>query len=61
MDAIVYMVLLGLGLTVVPQPCQPLLDAYGLKVNPLGRQAPSAISPHRHGLAPCGRRQPSHL
>ena len=40
MDAIVSMVSLGLGVTVVPQPRQPLLDAYGLKVIPLGRQAP---------------------
>jgi DNA-binding transcriptional LysR family regulator len=39
-DAIVSMVSLGLGVTVVPQPRQPLLEAYGLKVIPLGRQAP---------------------
>lgn len=40
MDAIVSMVSLGLGVTVVPQPRQPLLEAYGLQVIPLGRQAP---------------------
>ena len=40
MDAIVSMVSLGLGVTVVPQPRRRLVEAYGLRVIPLGRHAP---------------------
>ncbi|QHI98489.1 LysR family transcriptional regulator [Xylophilus rhododendri] len=40
MDAIVSMVSLGLGVTVVPQPRERLVQAYGLRVIGLGRQAP---------------------
>ncbi|WPB58254.1 LysR family transcriptional regulator [Xylophilus sp. GOD-11R] len=40
MDAIVSMVSLGLGVTVVPQPRKRLLEAYGVRVIGLGRHAP---------------------
>ena len=41
MDAIVSMVSLGMGVTVVPQPRHQLLRAYDLKVVALGRFGPS--------------------
>lgn len=40
-DAIVAMIALGLGVTVVPRPRRPLLEGYGVREIPLGRQAPS--------------------
>lgn len=40
MDAIVSMVSLGLGVTVVPQPRRRLVDAYELREISLGRRAP---------------------
>jgi len=41
MDAIVSMVSLGLGISVLPKPRQALLDAYPVKVISLGANAPS--------------------
>lgn len=40
MDAIVSMVSLGMGVTVVPQPRRPLIDAYSVTEISLGRTAP---------------------
>ncbi|MCY0853370.1 LysR family transcriptional regulator [Cupriavidus sp. D39] len=40
MDAIVSMVSLGMGVTVVPQPRRPLIDAYLVTEISLGRSAP---------------------
>jgi DNA-binding transcriptional LysR family regulator len=40
-DAIVAMIALGLGVTVVPRPRRPLLEGYGVREIPLGRHAPS--------------------
>lgn len=41
MDAIVSMVSLGMGVTVVPQPRRPLLAAYAVQVVDLGTKSPS--------------------
>lgn len=41
MDAIVSMVSLGLGVTVIPQPRRPLIEAYAVREVALGRRAPS--------------------
>ncbi|ABE43997.1 LysR family transcriptional regulator [Polaromonas sp. JS666] len=41
MDAIVAMVSLGMGITVVPQPRRPLLAAYSVREVALGHKAPS--------------------
>lgn len=40
-DAIVAMVSAGLGVSVVPQPRRPLLEAHGVTELPLGRQGPA--------------------
>ncbi|WP_029554587.1 LysR family transcriptional regulator [Verminephrobacter aporrectodeae] len=39
-DAIVSMVALGLGVSILPRPRAPLLDAYGVQVVALGDEAP---------------------
>ncbi|REE93778.1 LysR family transcriptional regulator [Cupriavidus plantarum] len=41
MDAIVSMVSAGMGVSVVPEPRRPLLDAYSVRTIELGRRAPS--------------------
>ncbi len=41
MDAIVAMVAQGLGVSVVPQPRRPLIDAYAVREVDLGRRAPA--------------------
>jgi DNA-binding transcriptional LysR family regulator len=43
MDAIVSMVSLGMGITVVPRPRQPLLTAYAVRQVDLGKKAPSRL------------------
>ena len=43
LDAIVSMVSLGMGITVVPRPRQPLLTAYALRQVDLGKKAPSRL------------------
>jgi DNA-binding transcriptional LysR family regulator len=43
MDAIVSMVSLGMGITVVPRPRQPLLTAYAVGQVDLGKKAPSRL------------------
>lgn len=40
-DAIVAMVALGLGVSVIPQPRRPLIEGYGVREIPLGANAPS--------------------
>jgi DNA-binding transcriptional LysR family regulator len=40
-DAIVAMVAAGLGVSVVPQPRQALLDAYRVQTVPLGKSIPA--------------------
>ncbi|MGE4239017.1 LysR family transcriptional regulator [Ramlibacter sp.] len=40
-DAIVAMVSAGLGVSIVPQPRRPLLEAHGVAELPLGRNAPA--------------------
>lgn len=40
-DAIVAMVSAGLGVSIVPRPRKPLLEAYRVREMPLGKTAPS--------------------